>query len=333
MAQSQQQIVAELLKRFDPLIAKAFLDAIYAARANVDKQAVIEALQAYDIERAIRLLRMEQATLAPLYEAVRAAYIASGQSVTAPRGLTGSFSFNGRHIRAEAWTAQIGSTLIQGIEEDTLVMARTVITKGLQHARPPVAIARDITGTLNRITGQREGGFLGLTAQQTDSIIAGRAKLASGNPDLMKEYLKLKQRNMLYDPMIRRAIAAGKPVTGADLEKIIAGHKSKALKYRGKMIAEHETFMAQAAGRDEAYRQMLDKPGVADVLERWQHNLSERPRLDHVAMNGTIISLRRGELFNFPDAAMKCPHDPVGGGKHSIGCRCIGVYFVKLETD
>ena len=32
--------------------------------------------------------------------------------------------------------------------------------------------ARSIVGTLNRVTGKREGGFLGLTAQQADSIKA-----------------------------------------------------------------------------------------------------------------------------------------------------------------
>lgn len=330
---SQQRQIDALLAQYTPQIRDAFYAAIYGARANVNAADLIAALQAHDVERAVQLLRIEQGVLFPLDDAVRSAFIAGGQSVVAPTGLTGVFSFAGRHWRAEQWAQLLGSTLIQGIQDDTLAMARNVITAGLQEGFSPQKVQRDLTGTLNRITGRREGGFLGLTAQQADSIISGRAKLASGDPKLMREYLDLKLRDRRYDAMVKRAIKDGKPVAPADLEKIITAHKNKALAYRGKMIAANEAFTAQAAGRDEAYRQMLDRPDVEDVTARWQHNLSQVPRLDHVAMDGTIISLRRGEVFQFPDVAMKHPHDPAGGAKHSIECRCIAVYRVKLERD
>lgn len=331
---NQRLIIEALLKTFEPQIRDAFLAAMYSARANINAADLIDALQPGNVERAVALFRMDQGLLFPLEDAVRSAYIASGSSVVAPKGLSGAFSFYGRHIRAEQWTRAIGSTLIQGIQDDTLVMARQVITTGLRDGFTPQRVQRDLTGLVNRITGKREGGFLGTTAQQADSIIAGRAKLASGDPAMMKEYLNLKLRDRRYDPMIKRAIKDGKPITGTDLEKIMAAHKNKALKYRGEMIAKNEAFTAQAAGRDEGYRQMLDRPDVADVTMKWQHNLSQVPRPDHVAMDGTVISLRKGETFNFPDGTrMKHPHDPAGGGKHSIGCRCIAVGRVVLERD
>lgn len=330
---SQQRQIDALLAQYTPRVREAFYAAIYGARANVNAADLIAALQAHDIERAVQLLRIEQGVLFPLDDAVRSAFIAGGQSVVAPRGLSGAFSFAGRHWRAEQWAQLLGSTLIQGIQDDTLAMAQSVITAGLQEGFSPQKVQRELTGTLNRITGRREGGFLGLTAQQADSIIAGRAKLASGDPAAMREYLQLKLRDRRYDAMVKRAIKDGKPVAPADLETVITAHKNKALKYRGEMIAKNETFSAQAAGRDEAYRQMMDRADVADVTARWQHNLSQVPRLDHVAMDGTVISLKRGEVFQFPDVAMKHPHDPAGGAKHSVGCRCIAVYRVVLERD
>lgn len=331
---NQRRIIEALLQQFEPQIREAFIAAIYNARASINAADLIDALQRENIELAVQMFRMDQSLLFPLADALRSTYIAGGWSVAAPKGLSGAFSFNGRHLRAEQWTRQIGSTLIQGIADDTLDMARQVITSGLRDGFTPQRVQRDLTGLVNRITGKREGGFLGTTAQQADSIIAGRAKLASGDPALMKEYLNLKLRDRRYDPMIRRAIAVGKPITGTDLEKIITAHKNKALRYRGDVIAKNEAFTAQAAGRDEAYRQMLDRPGVADVTMKWQHNLSQVPRPDHVAMSGTVISLRNGETFNFPDGTrMKHPHDPAGGGKHSIGCRCIAVGRVVLERD
>lgn len=330
---SQQRAIDAILREMEPRIRDAFIRAIYLARDGIDAGELIAALQAGDIERAVRLFRLDDAAMFPLEDAVRATFIAGGQAVVAPAGLRGAWGFNGRHLRAEQWTQNIGSTLIQGIRDDTLDMARKVITAGLQEGFTPQKVQRDLTGTLNKLTGRREGGFLGLTAQQTDSIIAGRAKLASGDPAMMREYLDLRLRDRRYDPAIRKAIADGRPIRGAELDKIMLAHKNKALKYRGEVIAKNEAFTAQAAGRDEAYRQMLDRSDVTDVTARWQHNLSQVPRPDHVAMSGTVISLRKGEFFEFSDARMKHPHDPAGGAKHSIGCRCIAVYRVELERD
>lgn len=330
---SQQRQIDALLSKYTPAIRDAFIAAIYGARANVNAQELIAALEAGDIERAVQLFRMDQATLFPLEDAVRGAIIAAGQTVAENAGLSGAFGFNGRHLRAEALIREMGATLVQGIQEDTLNMARAVITAGLQDGFTPQRVQRELTGTLNRLTGRREGGFLGLTTQQADSIISGRAKLASGDPALMREYLDLKLRDRRFDAMVKRAIRDGKPVAPGDLEKIITAHKNKALKYRGEVIAKNEAFTAQAAGRDEAYRQALERADVQDVTVRWQHNLSQEPRLDHVAMNGTVISLRKGQKFEFIDAWMKHPHDPAGGAKHSIGCRCIAVYRIILERD
>lgn len=329
IAQSRQ--VAALLKQFEPQIERAFLEAVRAARNSVDVKALIAALEASDVERAVQLLRIDQSILYPLHDAVRGAYIAGGLSVgtTLPTAIRGSFGFNGRHPRAEDWVRRVGGELIQGIADDTLAMTRNTIVSAMTEGRGAQVVARDIVGRM--VAGKRQGGFLGLTSQQADSIIAGRAKLASGDPTLMREYLDLKLRNRNYDAMIKRAIDAGKPITGADLDKIIQAHKDKALGYRGKMIAKNEVFTAQAAGREEGYRQVLDRDDVESVVVRWQHNLSEKPREDHVAMSGTVINL--GETFNFPDARMAHPHDPAGGAKHSIGCRCTAFYRVQVAKE
>lgn len=329
---SQQRQIDALLAQYEPLIRKAFTDAIYAARANVNAADLIAALQAHDVERAVQLLRIEQGVLFPLDDAVRSAFIAGGQSVVAPTGLAGAWGFNGRHLRAESLIREHGAELVQGITDDTLTMARSVITKGLQEGFTPQKVQRELTGTLNQLTGRREGGFLGTTAQQADSIITGRAKLASGDPKLMREYLQLKLRDRRYDAMVKRAIKDGKPVAPADLETIITAHKNKALKYRGEMIAKNETFSAQAAGRDEAYRQMLDRPDVAAVTKRWQHGLSAIPRLDHLRMDGVVLDF--DQKFTMDDGVqMAYPHDPIGGAKHSISCRCVCIYRVRLIRD
>ncbi len=317
------------MAKMEPAIRDAFIAAIQSARNSVKFSDLVEALESQNIERAVRLLRIEQGVLFPLDDAIRAAYVAGGVSVAAPTGLSGAFGFDGRHPRAEAWAAQQGSALIQGIQQDTLASARDVISEGLAEGRSSRKIATDLVG--RKIGKKREGGFIGLDDRQAASIRKGRAALLSGDPGEMAKYLKLKQRDKRFDGTIRKAIKAGKPVAAGDVDKIIAGHKSKALKARGRRIARNEAHTAAAAGRDEAYAQILERDDVEGVTRRWQHNLSTNPREDHLAMDGTII--QAGETFDFGGVQMKHPHDPAGGADHSVGCRCVAIYRVILKRD
>ena len=317
------------MAKMEPAIRDAFIAAIKAARNSVKFGDLVEALEIQNIERAVRLLRIEQGVLFPLDDAIRAAYVAGGVSVAAPTGISGAFGFDGRHPRAEAWAAQQGSTLIQGIQQDTLATARGVISEGLVEGRSSRKIALDLVG--RKVGKIREGGFIGLDDRQAASIRKGRAALLSGDPSEMAQYLTLKQRDKRFDGTIRKAIKAGEPVSKVDVDSIMAAHRSKALKVRGRRIARNEAHTATAAGRDEAYAQILDRDDVAGVSVRWQHNLSANPREDHLTMDGTVIQV--GETFDFGGVQMKHPHDPAGGADHSIGCRCTAIYRVILERD
>lgn len=329
---AQQRRIEALIARLEPQVRAAFMDAIRSAGAAIDEKALTAALDARDIQAALALFRLDQGLLYPLEEAVRGAYIAGGTAVLAglPKTIAGGFGFNGRHIRAEQWTATIGSRLIQGIQSDTLEMAQRVITQGLADNIGTRAVARSLTGTA--VGGKRVGGFLGLTTQQADSIISGRAKLASGDPALMREYLDLKLRDKRFDGTIKKAIAEGRAIKGAELDRIIQGHQTKALGYRGKLIARNETFTAQAAGRHEAYRQLAESPKVEKVTKKWVHGHSVKPRPDHVAMDGETIDL--DEVFVMDDGArMAHPHDPAGGAEHSLNCRCTLFYRAVPKRD
>ena len=225
--QQQRQQVETLISAMEGQMEAAFRAAFDAARNTVDMAALLDALNAGNIDLAVQMLRVDQSLLYPLQEAMRQTYIGGGMSIAAtlPKAIQGRFGFNGRHWRAEQWVQSVGGDLIQGIQADTLEMARSAITSGLTEGRGAQAIARDITGKL--VGGRRVGGFLGLTAQQTDSIIAGRAKLLSGDPALMREYLTLKQRNRTFDPAIQRAIANGERLSAADVDKIIEAQRQR----------------------------------------------------------------------------------------------------------
>lgn len=326
---AQQAAIDALLSAYEPRVRDAFLAAIYSARAAVDLPALIEALERGDVARAVELLRLNQALLFPLDEAIRGAFLAGGQAVmpVLPRLVSATWAFDGRHPRAEAWIAEKGAQLVQGIGAD-LDAVRGVILSGLEESRGAREVALDITGRMNPATGRREGGIIGLTTQQTDYVISARQQLHNLDP----AYFERQLRDRRFDALVRKAIRDGKPLSRADIDRITGRYKDRLLKARGDLIARNETFTAQAAGRDEAYRQIATRPDVQTVTVRWQHSPQRRGRPDHIAMDGKKITL--GETFELPDfTRMKHPHDPAGGAKHSANCKCIAVYRVELRGD
>ena len=325
---SQQRQINAALARLEPEVARAFQAAIVAARGQVNMGHLIAALDAGDLGAAVRLLTFPQALMFPLEDAIRTSYIQGGNMIaaSAPSAL---IAFGGNSPGATAWLQNHSATLIQGIYDETLAATRQALVAGREAGMGSRAIARDIVGRV--VGGQRQGGILGLTTQQADSIISARGKLASGDPKLMREYFRLELRNKRFDAEIRRAIADGKPITGARLDAILEAHKSKALAYRGKVIAKDQTFQALEAGRAEAIAQALENPEVEGAFCRWQHNLSENPREDHQEMDGKTVEY--GETFELPDGSrMLHPHDPAGGPQNNAGCQCIGIWRIRMRT-
>lgn len=337
----QRKRFEDALRGVEVAIRKLFIEAFTKNIAAINERALIEALKAGDILKAAEIVRMTSAQMFVLQEAVRSGFILGGGMISTdlPRAIRGRWGFNGRHLRAEQWIQRNGVDLIGGITEDTDRVVRKAITEGLQEGRSHQRIARDITG--RRVGNKRVDGFLGLSSDQTDHVLRARQMLS--DPNQIRNYFtrdratgKLKPRYRLsdrrYDRLVQRAISEGRALKPAELDKVMEAHRAKALGYRGKVIAKDQAHSALAAGREEGYLQVLENPEVETVTVRWQHNRSLEPREDHAAMNGTIIQL--GEAFDFPDGTqMTRPHDPVGGAKHSVGCRCTGIYRVRLRRD
>ncbi|KIC22505.1 hypothetical protein [Leisingera sp. ANG-Vp] len=327
---SQRQALEEALRKLEPRIRRAFEDAMRRASLAVSLTQVAELLEAGRLGEAAQLLRLDQSVLYPLTEALRGGFIVGGNlgAAVAPKSLVGFFGFNGRHERAESWIAQNGARFIQGITEESAQTVQAAVQAGIQQGRSSRVVASELIG--RRVGSRRVGGLLGLTAQQADSIISGRFKLASGDPALMREYLGLKLRDRRFDKTILKAAREGRAITGKQLDQIMEAHRSKSLRYRANVVAKFEAREALAAGREEAMLQLIDRPDVEEVTCQWQHNRSKEPRPDHVAMSGTVVSL--GEGFQFPDGTrMQRPHDPNSPLRHRIGCNCMGIYRVRLR--
>jgi hypothetical protein len=229
--------------------------------------------------------------------------------------------FDGRNARAERWARYHTGNLIEGILDDTRESIRAIIQDGVERGKSPRATALEIVGRLNRATGRRDGGLIGLTSAQTDAVIRARSEL----DNLDGNYFTRKRRNATFDRTVSKAIREGKRLSQADVDRITGAYKDRLLAYRGEVIARTETLAALQAGKMEAARQLIESGKVrADqVTKVWRSTGDIRTRDTHMALNGQEARLET-PFITTGGAQMLHPHDTTLGAPASetISCRC-----------
>ena len=199
--------------------------------------------------------------------------------------------------------------------------------------RNPRDTALDIVGRINRATGVREGGILGLNSGQTAAVIKARAELLSGDTAQLRNYLTRARRDKRFDRLVMQAIRDGKPVAKADVDRITARYKDRLLQLRGEMIARTETLASLNAGKEESIRQLVDSGKVqrSQVKKVWRATGDDRTRDSHMALNGVEVGLDQPFISPLTGAQMMHPHDTSRGAPASetIGCRCF--YEIKID--
>lgn len=341
MAKQLPASILAALDRLEPDLRQAVIDAFDQITSAAQVNRLVAMIEEGRIDEAIDALRIEAGFFSPLNERIRQAFAeGGGVALTGLRlkdpshGDSFILGFDGRHARAEAWVRDRSSNLIAEVIEDQRDMAREQIEAGLAAGRNPKQTALDIVGRVNRATGKREGGFIGLTSQQAAWVRNAEAQLRN----LDAEYFTRGKRDKRYDATVRKAIKDGKPLADADVQKIMSRYKERLLKYRADVIARTESLNAMRAGAYEGYQQLVDSGRVrADqVTVTWSATMDGRTRDHHRSLNGTAIQF--GEFFNpEPGVFMLYPGDlehstdPKALARETIQCRCVALYRIKSD--
>lgn len=326
-----------LVSTWEPLLRAAFIEAIHDIRSNIVLRRIVERLERGDISGAVRALNLDEAAFRPLEEAIRQAFNGGGAAAVEqmpalrdPEGHRVVFRFDLRNPAAEAWLRENSSQLVSNIVEDQRVALQEAFQQGLSRGDNPTRSAIAVAGRINRVTGRREGGVIGLTAQQAAYVDNARRQLLSGEPETMREYLQRGRRDKRFDKTVTKALREGKPLPRETVDRIVGRYSDGLLKLRADTIALNETMSALGASKDEAFRQRIARGDVRaeNVTKGWKHTPQEKPRLQHVAMQGQKV--RFDETFIAPDGTrIPYPHAPDVPARHKLGCKC----FVEYKID
>lgn len=316
-----QSAFERLLSEMEPTVRAAFVRALDRIKTNAELRDLERTIERQDIPALLDALNLSPEYFREVNDAVDAVFLAGGQFQVSLAASVSSIPFNRRHLQAEAWARENGARLIAEIAETTRAGVREFVTEGIANGRPSAVIARQVVGKLNRATGRREGGIVGLTERQADFVINARRELV----ELDVGYFQRQARDRRFDRTVRKAIREGKPLPAATLDKIVGGYSDGLLVGRGDIIARTEAHRALNSGRYEAMRQNAENVGVSvtSITVKWQSVRDGRTRDTHrglsgkTAQYGTPFQSSSGALMRFPgDREYGAP------ARETVHCRC-----------
>lgn len=341
--------IVQAIEGQEPAMQRAYLEQI---------KAVVSAATIVEVERLIaeenedglaQLLSL--GTLAVFMELVRSVYLAGAKfeikAIVIPRAL-GRFEFDARKPQAESWLSAKAEELRQTAEVDVRGAIREVMGSRRRIAgapsvqaeigatpltRSPRQAALDLLGRVSAQTGARSGGVVGLPGNYAQFVLNARRQLLGGNPDEMRKYLQRVRRDRRFDGIVNRAIAAGKPVAQADVDKIAGRYADRLMKTYAEMLAKAEALESFGAGRDQVYEQLIAQ-GLDrnSVTKTWRDRADKDVRHTHTVLNGQEV--QKDQPFQSPSGALlRYPGDSgLGAGwDERAGCRCSAIYRIRLK--
>lgn len=319
--------IERLSEQWEPRLRAAFLAAVAEIAGRINISALTRMLERGDIPGALRLVGIDPSDFSLLsLEQARAFHETGMQAARTipplrlPEGQRLEVRFDVRNPLAEAWVREHSSRLVQEIVDDQLVAVRQHLEVGLERGLNPRTVALDLVGRQSRVTGQREGGVIGLHSQQERWIARYAEDLASDDPAALRRLLARGLRDKRFDRSVLKAIREGRGLP-ADLQaKMRLAYANRALKWRADNIARTETMRALGAAQTQAWEQGIEKGVVerGDIRRYWVTAGDERVRHTHRLIPGlNKAGVGWDEPFRTPTGfSMHAPHDT------DMQCRC-----------
>lgn len=327
---TQRTKLIDLAAQLEPGLRSAFLAAVAELTSEAEVGRVTSHIEHGDVAAAIAALHIDPAAFSAVESQIAAAFERGGRETVAafPRLVDGAGArvvvrFNMRNPRADAWLSNHSGMLIRQITDDQLAGVRVAMQAGLEAGRNPRSIALDIVGRMNRVTGRREGGLVGLTSSQMEAVARARAELLSGDKAMMQSYLGRARRDRRFDRQVMAAIREGRAVPADIAGRMVGRYADRLLLLRGETIARTEVLASLHQAQDEAFRQAVDTGVITQeqVRRAWHTAGDQRVRDSHRGMHGNSVGLN--EPFISPSGArLMYPCDPAGPASETINCRC-----------
>ncbi|MCW2228095.1 phage minor head protein [Bradyrhizobium elkanii] len=315
----------QLINSWEPRLRAAFIDAVYNVRNAAQFDQIARMLDRGDVDGALRAVGLDPNQWRVFDKTFEAAYEAGGTATANSLpvmhdadGFRVRFQFSVRNPAAEQWLKQYSSTMVREIVDDQRNMAREFLREGMERGINPRTTALDLVGRVNKTTGKREGGVIGLTQTQEQWVRNYMDELDNDPAASLSRALRDKR----FDRAVMKAANGGEPLS-ADLKaKMLSAYKNRALKLRADTIARSETITALHQAQSDALDQAIQSGDLkADAITMtWRSAHDDKVREAHQGLDGQ--SVKRGGVFQSMLGPIRFPGDPSATAANRIGCRC-----------
>jgi|GEM_PF-3571104 hypothetical protein len=319
--------IERLMATWEPRIAAAFRLSIQGIRNKVVIAQLVEALKAGDVERAVRLIGIEPVRFRPLAAVLEAFFEAAGMDTTVSINVgpgVGLAIFDVRDPPADNWLRTHATELITRISDEQRDMVREALrplrlgVDPMLSMQTPQKLALDLVGRISSVTRQREGGMIGLNAEQAKWARNYAAELAESPPN--PGALERKLRDKRFDRTIAKAIREERSLTDEQRQAMVFAYRNRALRLRGETIALNEASEVAHNAQVEAWKQAITRGVVKEdsVRRFWITAGDDQVRPTHREVPGlNAAGVRLDQPFQTYKGPVMQP-----GWRFDPGCRC-----------
>jgi len=108
---------------------------------------------------------------------------------------------------------------------------------------------------MNKSSGRREGGIIGLSDAQRQAVERMRLELENGD---FTAYLRRNRRDKRFDSVVIKARDSKGKISAANISRLSARYSDRLLNLRGETIARTETLASLHRSQSDAMQQLID---------------------------------------------------------------------------
>jgi hypothetical protein len=342
-----------LAAKYEVSVAAAIRNLLDAAADQIDLQALVEALNTGDAGKVLAVVSAAQqgaaanaAISTALQDTAWAAGLATASALTGqlPTLARAEFHFDRLNPALVKWAQEYDLGLIRQINEPTKEAVRDIIVRNMVKGEGPLKQAVAIKDAIGLT--QRQAAAVGAFRKEletfhtkrsaagwnlgktTDKVYGMQVFKPDGDGRPKDGVLERRLRDFRYDGTLQKAMASGKPLSPAQIDKMVAAYGRKYRKYRAQTIARTETLRATNVGIQEAYRQAIEQGHVSEDMVRRKWLVARDERLCAVCAPIPSMNPKEGVKFGQPFAT---PEGPVFLPPIHPNCRCTVFLRMKVE--
>ena len=310
LTDSERRLLA-LIRKEEKFLRIVIQNAITSAKlAAGDIESIARLITQGRIEEVLQ--RVGQTAGIRVSEGYASSYVLAGQDTASvlEDALDVVIGFDQVNYRAVNHMRMRRLELIREFTEELRDTTNEVLRSGIERGINPRAQAREFRDSI------------GLTARQERAAQNYRSLLertAEGDSAALTREL----RDRRFDRTVQRAARTRKPLTQAQVDRMVTRYRERYVKYRSEVIARTESLRSVHAGADEGYRQAIEGGHIQEdeIRRTWVAASDERTRESHMLLNGQVRGIN--ETFQGLYGELKYPGDADAPGIETISCRCV----------